>query len=383
MKRNLRLNGALAAAGLCLMTAGAIAQQSGPIKIAATLPLSGGAANFGQAARNGADMALAEVNGAGGVLSRQVVMDVQDNRCNPTEAVKVVTQMLSDGGYSALFDGLCSSVVLASMPVVDRAQIPYMVATASATAISEKSGVGGSKWTFKFNPTDASMAAAMVSWLTEKGLADKIAFLGEDTDFGRSGGDGFKAALKARGKALLSEDYYQQGTADFSATLTKYRTSRPGVVGIYALASDQQNIVNQMQAFGVKVPLSGRVQTDSIAKELLESGFLDGTSAVQPYSPEIDTPKNQAFVAAFKEKYGSAPNSISYSAYESMRTLLDAIHRAGSTEPEKIRTALTQAKFPTLLGGEVSFDEYNLAHTFAVIFQIEGGKAKVVGLSKT
>ena len=118
--------GILAAAAILGLgaSAPALAQSADPVRIAATFPLTGNAAAFGENARDGAQLAVDQVNAAGGVFGKPVAFDVQDNRCNPTEAVKIITQMLSDPGYTALFDGLCSSVVLASMPIVQRDQIP-------------------------------------------------------------------------------------------------------------------------------------------------------------------------------------------------------------------------------------------------------------------
>jgi ABC-type branched-chain amino acid transport systems, periplasmic component len=79
---------------------------------------------FGQHSRWGAELAAAEANAKGGVLGRKVEIDFQDNRCNPAEAVKSVTQMLAEKKYVAIFDGLCSSAALAIMPLVERAGIP-------------------------------------------------------------------------------------------------------------------------------------------------------------------------------------------------------------------------------------------------------------------
>src|SRR5204862_4759466 len=119
------------------------AQPSSPIVIGSSIPLTGGVSTFGQHSRWGSELAVAEANAAGGVLGRKIEIDFQDNRCNPAEAVKSVTQMLSDNRYVAIHDGLCSSVILAIMPLVERAGIPLVVANGSATAIAEKSGVGG------------------------------------------------------------------------------------------------------------------------------------------------------------------------------------------------------------------------------------------------
>ena len=147
--------------GLAVVLVGAATAhaQIGPIVIGSSIPLTGTVATFGQHSRWGSELAIAEANEKGGVLGRKIEIDFQDNRCNPAEAVKSVTQMLSDKKYVAIFDGLCSSAALAIMPLVERAGVPFVIANASATSIAERSGVGGNKWTFKVNPTDASLLA--------------------------------------------------------------------------------------------------------------------------------------------------------------------------------------------------------------------------------
>ncbi len=363
------------------MAASAPAQE--PIRIGSSIPLTGGVAFFGQHSRWGTELAVAEANAAGGVRGHTLEVSFEDNRCNPAEAVKSVTQMLAEKKYVAILDGLCSSVVLAIMPLVERAQVPLVVANASATAIAEKSGVGGNTWTFKVNPTDASLAEAMVGWLAKEGKAANIAFLGEDTDFGRSGMLGFEAALGKRNLKLASTDFYPQGTADFTAVFTKLRAQRPASIALYAIAADFQNLIRQYYSFGMKIPLTGRVLSDQIPKEILASGALDGTTSVQPYTAEVDTAANKGFVAAFQKMHHNMPNLLSYMAYETTRVLIDAIKRAGSAEPAAIRSALEKTKLPSLLGDDIEFDKNNLAHKNAVILTIKGGQIVVLGLSRT
>jgi branched-chain amino acid transport system substrate-binding protein len=374
-----------AAVALSFMLVGGVALAEDPIRIGSSIPITGNLAFFGQHSRWGAQFAIDEANATGGVLGRQIEIDFQDNRCNPGEAVKSVSQMLSDKKYVAIHDGLCSSVILAIMPLIERAGIPLVVANGSATAIAEKSGAGGNKWTFKVNPSDASLAGAMVGYLMDK-MPDKarsIAFLGEDTDFGRSGAQGFEIALAKHRLKLASADYYQQGTPDFTAVFTKIRSQRPALLALYAVGADFQNVIRQYVSFGVNIPLTGRVLSDQIPLEILQSGVLDGTTSVQPYVPEVETPENKAFVAAFQKKFNSLPNLLSRESYETTRVLIDAIRRAGKAEPAAIRDALEKTKMPSILGGLLEFDDHNLAHDNAVIIRINKSKIEVVGLSKT
>lgn len=373
-----------AATGAALMLAAALAQAQGaPIVIGSSLPLTGTVASFGQHSRWGAEMAIAEWNAKGGVLGRKIEIDFQDNRCNPAEGVKSVTQMLAEKKYVAIHDGLCSSVALAIMPLVERAGIPFVVANASATSIAEKSGVGGNKWTFKVNPTDASLLDALIRFLHKDGKAGSIAFLGEDSDFGRAGSDGLEQALKKVNLKLASVDYFQKGAPDFTGIFTRIKARKPQQLALYAVAADFQNAMRQWAQLGGGVPLTGRVLVDQVPPEIMASGLLDGTTSVQPYDPSVDTPGNKAFVAAFQARNKVPPILVSFESYEATHVLIDAIRRAGKTDPAAIRDALEKTKYPSMLGTTIEFDQNNLAHNNAIILTIRGGKVVVLGMSKT
>src|SRR5499433_1692510 len=274
-----------AAALAALAYAGLAQSQEGPILIGASIPLTGGVSTFGQHSRWGAELAVSEANAKGGVLGRKIEVDFQDNRCNPAEAVKSVTQMLSEKKYVAIFDGLCSSAALAIMPLVERAGVPFVVANAS----------------------DLSMLDALVGWLDKEGKAGNIAFLGEDSDFGRAGSTGLETALKKRNLKLASVDFFQKGTADFTPVFTKIKARKPALFAIYAVDADFQNAMRQWYSMGGGVPLTGRVLVDQVPKEIMDSGFLDGTTSVQPYDPSVDTPGNKAFVEAFRKLHNVPP----------------------------------------------------------------------------
>jgi branched-chain amino acid transport system substrate-binding protein len=369
--------------GLLLTALGAQGAAAAEFKIGISEPLTGNAAQFGLDAKRGAELAVGEINAAGGVLGRQLVINVQDNRCNPAEAARSVTQMLADKDYVAMVDGLCSSAVLAIMPIIERAEIPYIVANASAISIAERSGVGGNKWTFKINPSDAGSAVALVNHLVKAGTAANIALLGEDTDYGRSGAAGISAALAKHGFKLVSTDFYQQGTADFSPILTKLRARKPAQIAIYSLGADFKNLIRQFVANDVGIPLTGRILPDDIPAELIPSGKLDGMTAVQTYSIEIDTPANKEFVAKYRKQFNAAPTMVSFENYEAMMILADAIKRSGTGKPAAIRDALVTTNYQSMVGGTIKFDENNLAHNKVVVLTIKGGKVVILGFSDT
>jgi branched-chain amino acid transport system substrate-binding protein len=135
---------------------------------------------------------------------------------------------------------------------------------------------------------------------------------------------------------------------------------------------------------GGGIPLTGRVLVDQVPKEIMASGLLDGTTSVQPYDPSVDTtPANKAFVDAYKARNGAMPIMVGFESYEATRILIDAIKRAGSTNPAAIRDALARTRYQSIMGTTLEFDQNNLIHNNAVIVGIKGGKVVVFGYSKT
>jgi branched-chain amino acid transport system substrate-binding protein len=181
----------------------------------------------------------------------------------------------------------------------------------------------------------------------------------------------------------MSTDFYQQGTADFTTVLSKIRRSNPKAIALYSVGADFQNLIRQYHGMGLSIPLTGRLLTDQVPAEIMTSGRLNGSSAVQPYTAEIELPANKAFVAAFQKMHGAPPNLLSFEAYETTRVLIDAIKRAGVAEPVAIRDALKKTKYPSILGADIEFDDHNLAHNNAVVITIKEGKVQIEGLSKT
>jgi branched-chain amino acid transport system substrate-binding protein len=356
---------------------------SEPVHIASSLPLTGGSAWYGAQGRGGAELAVAEINEAGGVLGRKLDIDFWDNRCNPAEGVRSITQALADKHYTAVHDGGCSSVALAIMPLIQRAGIPYVVASPSATAITEHSGVGGNPFAFKIIPTDAGMLAALVNWISDKGQADKVAFIGEDTDYGRGGAAAFGAALAAHGKALISTDYYQQGTPDFTTLIARLQARKPSLIAAYLIGADSQNFLRQWQEAGGGFGLTGRIFTDQIPQEMLDSGVLDGLTTIHPYDVHRPEPANIAFVARYRAMFKTDPNLTSWASYEAVRVIAEAVRAAGTAEPGPVRDAIAKGRFKTIFGDTIAFDDHNLAHLDALILGVRDKHIVVLGKSPT
>src|SRR3954470_18691542 len=159
---------ALAAAVLAGLAIAAPARAQS-IVIGVSTPSTGPAAVASEWERWGIDLALEEINGAGGVLGRKIEILVLDNKCNPSEGVNVANKLV-EAKVVAIVGSHCSSVHLAAMPIIKEAKIPMITGIASNPQITDLSGVGGNEWAFRINPSDRSMMDALGAFLGARKL---------------------------------------------------------------------------------------------------------------------------------------------------------------------------------------------------------------------
>ncbi|QPC94555.1 ABC transporter substrate-binding protein [Mesorhizobium sp. INR15] len=371
------------AAALAAMALGTQLAAADPIVIGLSSPQTGGAAYLGQHQRWGAELAIEEINTAGGAIGEQLELSVQDNQCNPTQGAASAEQLISVGKVSAIVGALCSSATLSIMPIIEKAKIPLVVETSTSPKITEMAGVGGNTWTFRINPSDQELAIGLARYLIADGKIKKVAFAGEDTDYGRGGHAALKAVLEKNGVDVGDGDFFGRDTQDFSAFLTRMGSDKPDAIAVYLNGADELNFLRQYRASGLTIPLTGRVEFSELQEGVVESGAINGATSVFPYSEQITVGDNTAFVERFRKKFGELPNAQSYEGYTAIKLIADAIERAKSAEPAKIRDALENAAFKATLGDVLKFDDHHQAHPSAVILQIENSKVVVKGLFNT
>lgn len=371
------------AAALTALVLGSQLAAADPIVIGLSSPQTGGAAYLGQHQRWGAELAINEINAAGGAIGQQLELSVQDNQCNPTQGATSAEQLISVGKVSAIVGALCSSATLSIMPIIEKAKIPLVVETSTSPKITEQAGVGGNTWTFRINPSDSELAVGLARFLIADGKIKKVAFAGEDTDYGRGGHSALKVVLEKNGIEVGDGDFFGRDTQDFSAFLARMASEKPDAIALYLNGADELNFLRQYRASGLSVPLTGRVEFSELQEGIVESGAINGATSVYPYSEQIPAGENAAFVETFRKKFGELPNTQSYEAYTAIKLVADAIERAKSSEPAKIRDALESAAYKATLGDVLKFDDHHQAHPSAVILQIENGKVVVKGLFNT
>lgn len=348
-----------------------------PIVIGFSAPDSGPAAAPALWQAWGIEIALDEINQAGGLLGRRLEILKFDNRCNPSEAVNVANRLI-EAKVAAIIGAHCSSATLATMPLIAQGRIPMVEGVATSPKITEQSGVGGNDWMFRINPSDQFMMEALVRYLKDQTPFKKLAIVAEDTDFGRGGAQALESVAAGQGLSILSTDYYLQNQPDFTTILIRIQRTRPDAIALFQLAGDQVNLLRNAMQLGLRLPYTGRAELGGKNTSLIEAGGMEGSVSDWSYSFQVDTPRNRAFVATMQARHQTLPVNQAWAGYDAMRLLGQAIGEAGSAEPAKIRDALKHTRFVTLLGKTVSFDDHNQAGKVAVIQKVEHRQVKVV-----
>jgi branched-chain amino acid transport system substrate-binding protein len=302
-----------------------------------------------------------------------------DNKCNPSEGVNVANKLV-EAKVTAIIGSHCSSSHLAAMPIIKEAKIPMITGVASNPQITTLSGKGGNEWAFRINPSDVNMMTALGAYLGDKKLFKTVAIVAEDTDFGRGGADAFKAVVEKAGITIVSTDFTPQNTPDYTSVLTRLQQRRPDAIATFHLAGDSINFLRNAMQLGVRIPYTGRAELGGRNLQIIQAGGMEGSISAWTYNHEIDSAENKAFVEKIRARNKSEPLLQTWGGYDCMRIIIQAIKDAGNTDPVKVRDAMKALKFTTVMGKQVTFDDYNQAGKFVVLQAVKDRKVIVADI---
>src|ERR1700744_3465505 len=354
------------------LTAGA-AYADDTVKIGVIQPLTGSVAYNGTTDVNGIKLALGEINAKGGVLGKKVELVIEDGQCKPASTVNAAEKLTQRDKVVALIGAFCSSATLAVMPVAQSSKIPLITGVSSAANLTEK----GNPWFFRATETDALLAKSFAKILVNQLKLKKVAYIGVNDDFGRGSVDEFEKQMSALGATTVMKEYFEHGTTDFYTLLTKLKSSGADGAFVSAETQDGSTLVKQEAELGLETKIFGVGSWATADFMKLAGTAADGIYAAVPYASTMKTPKNEAFVKAYEEQYKVAPGKYSAAGYNTLHILVDAIARAGSTDPDKVREALHKTNYEGP-NGHFEFDDKGQATGFTVVLvQLENGVPNV------
>ena len=353
------------------------AHSQDTIRIGFSSAFSGPAAAAAEWEKWGVDLAVEEINAAGGLLGKKVELITADNRCNPTEGANTARKLVQDK-VSAIIGAHCSSATLAMMPILQEAKIPMVTGVSSSPKIGELSGVGGSPYMFRISPDDNRMAQGLTEYLGAKKLFRNVAVIAEDSDFGRGGAAAFNPLAQKAGITILSTDFAPQMTPDFTPLLTRVMQKKPDAIAVFMLGGDSLNLFRTSMQMGMTVPFTGRAELAGKSTELILAGGLSGSVSAWSYSPDLDNPANKKFAATILARHKSTATLQSWAGYDSMGAIAQAIRDAKSADPVKVRDAMAKLSFTALHGGTIRFDDHNQGGRLVVILQVKDKRTQVL-----
>lgn len=350
------------------------------IKLGIVAPMSGPNARYGAFSMHGAELAVKDINAAGGVDGRKIELFNADSQGTPVEGVSATRRLIDEDEVSYIIGDVSSSVTLAMQPVAEDAGVLLLNAASSNPKITYGAGVGGYKWTFRNYPTDENRALIVAKYAAEQRGFTKFAVLSVDSDYGRSAITFTKKYLPEFKGEILSEDYYKEGEVDFRSVLAKIRDNGAQAIIMYGLADTTPIIARQMIETGLagKVTLIGNAEFNTEKTIQSAPKALEGAVEAAAWLPAFDSPESKAFVEKFKTEYNEAPNNHAYVHWDTVNLLAKAIHEAGSPEQGKVRDALSKIKYKSPVG-DVTFDDHNQARLPMILLQIENGKPSIKG----
>lgn len=359
------------AAGLGLV---APAQAADTIQVGVIQPLTGSVAYNGQAFVDGANLALKEINGNGGVLGKQIELIVEDGQCKPANSVNATEKLVQKNQVPVIVGAFCSSATAAVMPVARKYRIPLVTGVSSKADLTER----GNPYFYRAAETDALMAEAFARILAQDLKLKTVAYVGVNDDWGRGSVEEFSHDLSKLGVESVLTEYFDHGTTDFYTIAAKLRAADPDGVFVAAETQDGSIFIKQMHELGLETKIFGVGSWATADFINLTGEASEGIYAAVPYVSTTDSPRNNAFVEKYKAAYGVMPGKYGAAGYNAINITAAAIERAGSVEPEAIRKALADTHYEAP-NGVYQFTEKGQGYGFdAVLVQIRDGVPVVV-----
>jgi branched-chain amino acid transport system substrate-binding protein len=388
------------AAGAALLAAALPARAADPVKIGILWPLTGNAAAAGQASRAAIEVALDIINnahpelgnlplaataGLPGLGGAKIEVTYVDHEGNPSTAQQLATRLITQDKVVALMGAYQSSCSFTATAVAERYGIPFMVGESSALNITGR----GFKWTFRGTPIATDYARTYMRFFADMKKQgkkiDNIAIVNENTDYGTSVGDAIVDEAKKANLPVAIRIPYSASSTDVSAQVLQLKQANPDVVIFVSYTADAILYMKTMKNLNYKPPMA--LGDDSgFADPSFIPGAGDMAQGIMNRSAwAIGKPGSTTFKIneMYKAKTGRDLDDTSARNMQGFFALADAINRAGSTDPEKIRDALTKTdlKADQLMMGYqgVKFDDTGqniLAATYLI--QLHGKQYELV-----
>lgn len=363
--------------------------QTGKLKVGVVLPLSGQFALGGQNVKRGYDLAIEDINAAGGIKAlggAQMELVYADNQGKQDVAIGETERLILQEGVSAIMGSWHSPTTIAGTQASERNKTPWVVEVASADIVVER----GFKYVSRVNVKASWYGEAPVHYLdyaknTLKQKVERVAIMYTDDDWGRASvGKGTKDALMKSGYQIVEEIAYPSATQDVTTYINKIKASRPDAFIVTSFPNDSVLVGRTMEQLAVKVPIVIGVSAGYALPSFITNlgPVAERWMIVGGWNPDI--PGAKALADRYKNKFNVDMNEHAALAYQTAIVLREAVEQAKSTDREKINDAVRALKVNP---GPLMVMPYKMIefdgtgqnpHAKELILQVQGGKLLTV-----
>jgi branched-chain amino acid transport system substrate-binding protein len=343
------------------------------IRVGEFASLTGKEATFGISSHEGTQLAVEEANAGGGVLGKTIALLTEDDQSKAGEPANVVNKLISKDGVVAVLGEVASSRSLEAGPICQENKVP-MISPASTNPKVTETG----DYIFRVCFIDPFQGTVMANFATKTLKAKRVAvFTDVKSDYSKGLAKFFEEGFTSGGGEIVAKLDFNGGDKDFKGQLTAIKAANPDAVFVPGYYTDVALICIQAKQLGLNVPFFGGDGWESSTLLDIGKDAVEGHYFSTHYAADAATEKVKNFVDAYKKRYGGkVPDAMAALGYDSAMILFDAIKRAGSAEPAKIRDALAATKDFEGVTGKITINDKRDAVKSAVILQVQNGQFK-------
>ncbi len=327
-----------------LVTAPALAQET--IKIGFFAPITGPAAADGASAQHAVELAVKEVNAAGGIRGKKVELIVYDDRFSPQEAVAIANKLIEKDQVAGVVSGSYSGPTRVTAPIFAKAGVPMVAGYAVHPDVTK---AGESNFRNGFLGEVEGGAAGEYAVKVLKSKTPAVIYM--DNDFGREISAGFIKRAEKLGATIVARQVYKfPGEKDFRPFLTRIKEAKPDLIFAAGYYNEAALIVRQAKELGITVQILGEEGFDS--PKFIELAGKDAEGVIIATNLDRDDPRPvvQNFLKNYKQAYNYDPDMVGASSYDAFKVLVAAIEKAGTDRKAVIKALMETRDYNGLTG---------------------------------
>ncbi len=332
--------------------------------------LTGLTASFGTSSHNGVTLVVEKANASGGVLGKKINLITEDDQSKPGEAATAVRKLMSRDQVVALLGEIASSRTLEAAPIAQQSKIPMITPGSTNVRITQ---IGD--YIFRVCFIDPFQGEVMAKFCLNTLHKTKVAVLIDvRQDYSVGLAAAFKDYFTKHGGTIVGEQSYSSGDQDFKAQLTSIKSTNPEAIFVPGYYNEVGLIARQSHELGLTVPLMGGDGWDSPTLTQIGGPAIEGDFFSNHFSTDDTSPVVQGFVKDYRARFNKDPDAMAALGYDGAGVLLDAMKRAGSTDPQKLRDAIAATKNYVGVTGTITINDLRNATKSAKVLTIKDGK---------